>query len=82
MTFQRGTSLFDHQCVYPDKNMNKTSNHIITIGLPLMHLEQGEKRSFLPDFVHSLEKYGADIYLEHGYGSGMATCKNCAREAA
>ena len=51
--------------------MNKTNNHKITIGLPMMHLERGEKRSFLPDFVRTLEKCDADVYLEHGYGSGM-----------
>ena len=36
-----------------------------------MHLELGEKRSFLPNFVRSLEKCGVDIYLEHGYGARM-----------
>jgi len=51
--------------------MKKTNNHKITIGLPLMHLEGGEKRSFLPDFVRTLEKCGADVYLEHGYGTSM-----------
>jgi len=51
--------------------MKKTNNHKITIGLPMMHLEGGEKRSFLPDFVRTLEKCDADIYLEHGYGVRM-----------
>ena len=37
----------------------------------MMHLEGGEKRSFLPDFVRTLEKCDADIYLEHGYGVRM-----------
>jgi alanine dehydrogenase len=41
----------------------------LTIGLPRMHLESGEKRDFLPEFVHSLHKYGYEIYLEHGYGA-------------
>jgi len=82
MTFQRDTSLFDNQCVYPDKNMNKTNNHKITVGFPLMHLERGEKRSFLPDFVHSLEKCSADIYLEHGYGSGMELGESAYSDAA
>ena len=41
----------------------------ISIGLPLMHLEQGEKRSFLPNFIRNLEKNGAEIFLEHGYGN-------------
>jgi alanine dehydrogenase len=65
------TSFLNHKYVYPDENMNKTNSHKIMIGLPLMHLEYGEKRSFLPDFVHTLEKCGADVYLEHGYGTGM-----------
>ena len=62
--------------------MKKTNNHKITIGLPLMHLEQGEKRSFLPDFVRTLEKYGAEIYLENGYGTGMGFEDSAYSEAA
>ncbi len=41
------------------------------IGLARMHVEAGERRDFLPDFVAHLEKYGAQVTLEHGYGSGM-----------
>jgi alanine dehydrogenase len=51
--------------------MNSTGNHKISIGLPLMYLEQGEKRSFLPNFVRHLEKNGAEVFLEHGYGTLM-----------
>ena len=51
--------------------MKITNNNTVTIGLPLMHLEQGEKRSFLPDFVHALDNCGADVHLEHGYGTRM-----------
>lgn len=51
--------------------MNTTNNHKITVGLPLMYHEQGEKRVFLPDFIYALEKNGADVFLEHGYGAGM-----------
>ena len=36
-----------------------------------MHLEPGEKRDFLPEFVQHLYHYGFDIFLEHGYGLGM-----------
>jgi alanine dehydrogenase len=43
----------------------------LTIGLPRHHLEIGERRDFLPEFVGYLYKHGADLYLEHGYGSGM-----------
>jgi alanine dehydrogenase len=41
------------------------------IGLPQMHLEPGERRVFLPEFVHYMEKLGAEIVLENGYGSGL-----------
>jgi alanine dehydrogenase len=43
----------------------------LSIGLPRMHLEPGEKRDFLPEFVQRLYHYGFEIFLEHGYGSGM-----------
>jgi alanine dehydrogenase len=43
----------------------------IQVGLPRMHKEAGERRDFLPHFVSVLHKRGAEICLEHGYGSGM-----------
>lgn len=43
----------------------------ITFGFPRMHEEAGERRDFLPEFVASLEKNGAQVMLEQGYGSGM-----------
>jgi alanine dehydrogenase len=43
----------------------------LSIGLPRMHLEPGEKRDFLPEFVRHLDHYGFEIFLEHGYGAGM-----------
>ncbi len=43
----------------------------LQIGLPRMHKEPGERRDFLPDFVGKLARRGAEIYPEHGYGSGM-----------
>jgi alanine dehydrogenase len=43
----------------------------LSIGLPRMHLEPGEKRDFLPDFVERLFHYGFEIFIEHGYGEGM-----------
>ena len=42
-----------------------------SIGLARMHKEPGERRDFLPSFVARLERYGASIFLEYGYGSGM-----------
>ncbi len=47
--------------------MSKT----LSIGLPRMFAEYGERRDFLPSFVHRLEHYGAQVVLEYGYGSGM-----------
>ncbi len=43
----------------------------ISIGLARMHQETGERRDFLPDFAAALEKAGARVVLEHGYGCGM-----------
>ena len=43
----------------------------ITIGLARMHLEYGERRDFLPSLVADLEKSGAQVFLEYGYGSGI-----------
>ena len=42
-----------------------------SIGLARMHKEPGERRDFLPSFVARLERIGARIFLEYGYGSGM-----------
>jgi alanine dehydrogenase len=43
----------------------------ITIGMARMHAEFGERRDFLPSLVARLIRCGANIVLEHGYGSGM-----------
>jgi alanine dehydrogenase len=42
-----------------------------TIGLPQMHHEAGERRAFLPSFVARMERLGAQVTLEQGYGAGM-----------
>jgi alanine dehydrogenase len=47
----------------------------IQIGLPQMYKEPGEKRDFLPRFVAWLQKQGAQVLLEHGYGSEMGFSK-------
>jgi alanine dehydrogenase len=47
-----------------------------------MHLEPGERRVFLPDFVHNMEKLGAEIVLENGYGSGIGLTENDYLETA
>lgn len=42
------------------------------LGLPRMHMEAGERRDFLPEFVAAADRAGAgEIVLEHGYGAGM-----------
>ena len=43
----------------------------ITVGLARMHVEFGERRDFLPTLVADMEKRGAQVFLEYGYGSGM-----------
>ena len=43
----------------------------ITIGLARMHVEFGERRDFLPSLVADMEKRGAKVFLEYGYGSGI-----------
>ena len=43
----------------------------LSIGLPRMHLEPGERRDFLPGFVAYLQRLGCDVVLESKYGSGM-----------
>lgn len=40
----------------------------VTIGLPRMNKESGERRVFLPAFIQYLTQF-ADVYLEEGYGS-------------
>lgn len=43
----------------------------ISIGLPQMHVEPGERRDFLPSFVGTISHLSTRIVLEHGYGSKM-----------
>jgi len=47
-----------------------------------MHQEAGERRDFLPVFVAALEQSGAEVVLEHGYGSGMQIEEEAYRSAA
>ncbi|MDP1714029.1 MAG: hypothetical protein Q8L41_04725 [Anaerolineales bacterium] len=54
----------------------------ITIGMARMHAEFGERRDFLPSFVARLIRRGANIILEHGYGSGMGFTEEDYRVAA
>jgi len=54
----------------------------LSIGLARMHQESGERRDFLPDFVANLVKSGAEVFLEHEYGSGMGFNEADYRSAA
>ena len=40
-----------------------------SIGFPRMRQEAGEKRVFLPEFIHYLVGLGTQIYIEEGYGA-------------
>jgi len=54
----------------------------LTFGLARMHLEYGEKRDFLPPLIADLEKRGAQVFLEYGYGAGMGLTENDFRQVA
>ena len=41
----------------------------LTIGVPRMMKEPGEKRVFLPEFIHLLAHLGATLYVEEAYGA-------------
>jgi len=43
----------------------------LSIGLPRMRAEVGERRDFLPDFVAMLIQAGAEVVVETGVGAGM-----------
>jgi alanine dehydrogenase len=42
-----------------------------SIGLPRMHLEPGERRVFLPEFVAALQVMGYEVVLEKDYGASI-----------
>lgn len=54
----------------------------LTFGLARMHVEHGEKRDFLPPLVADLEKRGAKVFLEYGYGAGMGLTEEDYRTVA
>lgn len=43
----------------------------LTLGLPRMHKEAGEKRDFLPALVAAAVGTGARVVVEHGVGEGL-----------
>lgn len=54
----------------------------LTIGLPRIHAEAGERRDFLPAFIAGLETNGYRIFLERGYGAGVGFKESDYLEAA
>jgi len=54
----------------------------LTFGLARMHMEYGEKRDFLPSLIAELEKRGAQVFLEYGYGAGMGLTEDDYRQVA
>jgi alanine dehydrogenase len=48
-----------------------TMHSKITLGLPQMYKEPGEKRDYLPTLTARMQKLGAQVILEHGYGAEM-----------
>ena len=48
--------------------MNETK---LKIGLPKMHLEPGEQRVFLPEFVGYLQEIGFEPSLEVNFGASI-----------
>jgi alanine dehydrogenase len=42
-----------------------------TLGLGIIHAEQGEVRAFLPDFVSKISRFFKTVILEAGYGNGL-----------
>ncbi|MGE5543017.1 MAG: alanine dehydrogenase [Bacillota bacterium] len=44
---------------------------VLTVGLPVMRKERGERRAFLPSFVRRLGELGVQGVLEEGYGQGL-----------
>jgi alanine dehydrogenase len=52
-------------------------NAISTLGLPKFPTDDGERGAFLPSFVHKLDKFVSDIYIERGYGRGLEINDKC-----
>ncbi len=54
----------------------------LSIGLPKMRVEVGERRDFLPDFVAMLLATGANVVVEEGVGAGMTLGPDAYRRVA
>ena len=57
-------------------------NSTLNIGLARMHLEPGERRVFLPNFVGRLDRLDAHLVLEQGYGLGIGLTEDDYRRHA
>jgi len=42
-----------------------------TIGLGIIHAEEGEVRAFLPEFVGKISRFFEEVLLEKGYGTSL-----------
>lgn len=55
----------------------------LSVGLPRMHKEAGERRDFLPDLIAWLGRAGVgEIVLEEGYGRGIGVAEDPYRGAS
>lgn len=43
----------------------------LTLGIPRMHKEPGERRDWLPELLGAAARHGATVVVEDGVGSGM-----------
>jgi len=43
----------------------------LSLGLPRMHKEKGERRDFLPELARTVAEFGVEVRVERGIGSGM-----------
>lgn len=53
----------------------------LTLGVPRMHKESGERRDFLPPLLAAAAKHGATVVIERGVGSGMGLTEDDYRAA-
>lgn len=53
----------------------------LTLGLPRMHKEAGERRDFLPPLLAAAARSGAQVVMERGVGSGMGLTEDDYRAA-
>ncbi len=52
-------------------SVSGVSNAAMTVGLPRMDKEEGERRDFLPSLVADLTRLGVPVFVESGIGGGI-----------